>query len=346
MTNTITRSAARAGLAFVLGVAALTAVPASAATPLTVGAAQLAGRTEIQWTGNAGLTLRVPRLAALPEDPPHSRVFLTGGTYAFARFVRRGGCPGDLPAHCQISALTYTRHLANSEFFGPQWRASRGAGTDHDADFATTPAEFDRGDYDVYLFTDGHARLVLLPEGYSGTISVTAGRRVDGTVVKLPSWCHTNAPCTPSTGYGDNRLRTGGASYRLTSLGVAEVLGYNADASPPAQVAPGVPYAQPHGFRPCLYPGLYKGTSSPKVGDHPYGCDYTGADADAQSWAAQDTYGSVAWAATSTGGLYRRDWNSEAKGDSYAGFQMITPANYYQPSYQDAYGLWFRYAWK
>jgi hypothetical protein len=325
-----------------VALALLIALPAVAGAAPSRSAVEgtVAGVTSITWRGSAGFRLRVPRDLALPDDPVSTRIFLTGGTYAFVRFWSPKYCPAEFP-HCATSMLTYTRELAESTFFGDPWRRRFGAGSDHFRSLGTPPTLIG-GLNELYLMTDGTATVELRPRGVSGRVAYTAAGRIDAHVRRLPVHCEIAAQaCDTAHGYAD-RMRMGGAAESVGASGYVESLTYN--VSLPHEAAPGIYYQQPRSTRACVYPHPLNHASADPA-DHPTGCDVTGTTPDAVLDGAFGTYTETARAALNpqTMGFCTQMWDPDAKGKVYAGFQIPTVTNLPPPEYRTAYGIWFAY---
>jgi hypothetical protein len=323
----------RLAVALLLVVGVAQAAPAAPAPPRSASGT-LAGVTSITWTGNVGFRLRVPRLAELPDAYASTRVFLTGGTYAFVRMYPVGLC--DDARHCVVETLTYTRELADSAFFGPQSLGYLGPGSDHFRSLGTPPS-ISGLPYELYLMTDGRATVEFRPKGFAGRTAYTATGRISAHVERLAPKCTVALPaCDTTHGYAD-AVRFGGTAHDVGRDGYAESYVYSADRN--ERLAPGIPKGQPHTARPCVYPSMFDRAASPRAEDHPLGCDLGGSDVDGVSEAALHTSMEVANSANVIGAGYCTSlMNVEASGPTYVGYRIPSAAGI---RYRTAYGIWF-----
>lgn len=332
------RWAAVAALAVVAGTA--TASPAAPAGAAASGT--LAGTTSITWTGSAGFRLRVPRDVSLPAGWASTRLFVTGGTYAFVRMWAPGFCPADVTPHCTTFSLTYTKELADSAFFGADWRNKFGPGTDHWRELGTPPGLVGRT-YELYLMTDGRATVELHPPELRGRTGYTATGRIAAQVRRLGADCGVAttvgiAACDPASGYGD-RLRFGGAAAEPGGLGQVESIAYTASRFTGDSTA-----AQPRMLRACVYPNGFDTAASPDPAAHPTGCDVVSGSQRGQFQSVVETSNEAA-SLTSPRllGIYTSAYNPEVRGRGYAGYRITTVADVPPPEFRAAYGIWFAY---
>jgi len=314
--------------------AAVLAMPTSASAAGVPGTRHitLAGKTTITWSGARGIRLDVPRSATLPANGG-TRLWVRGGTYAFVRYIRFAECR---PPHefCNVQMLSYVREYA--DVYGNK----SAPGLDHER-LMTDPPVLVKDSYDLYLFTDGVATLELNPTGLSGRITRQAVGRVTGNVSMLPNACPTTG-CSAAAGYGD-RLRFGGVTRDVGRFGYAETRTYNFDRTSYPVPGVGVPYAQPHPARACVYPSLFhEGSSSPA--DHPLGCDVvsTTSETDDNVENAQRLYMLAGSGVTGYGGAVALDWHPQASGHVYLGFQAANAYDLPSPRVLP-YVLSFRY---
>lgn len=318
-------AAAVVAVAAAFGSAIATAAPTPAAVPSRDGV--LSTGTTIAWTGAKGLRLRVPRDATLPLYG--ARLFVSRGSYAHVRVstINRA-CPH---GRCGVLlGLDYLRATAR------EWSTSQGPGTQHWAQIGNDyvlPA----GDYEVYLFTDGDARMTFDSTGLPrATRTYRATGRITGGAAPLPVTCPT-AACDAKVGYA-GRVRVGGRQVDVGRLGYVDVIVGSFDRKRP----PLWQYPQARYGRGCVYPHNQKDTSSPDPADHPWGCEAVGRDADTTvTYAFHAANGGVPLVPVFTG-YYTGDGNIYASGKTYLGHQVMTSHDVADP-YVVAFGVWFSY---
>jgi len=300
------------------------------AAPVEARAVTLAGKTTITWSGARGIRLDVPRKTELPPYGG-TRLFVKGGTYAFVRYIRFAECHPPY-AYCNVQGLSYVREFA--DVYGQKFAP----GIDHERQLTDPPILF-KDSYDLYLFTDGFATLELNPKGLSGRVTRNAVGRINGTVGLAPSTC-PSAGCSAHDGYA-GRLRFGGAARDVGPFGLAEMRVYNFDSVSYPVSGVGVPYAQPHPGRACVYPSLFH-KGSPSSADHPLGCDVVSPEVDDNVENAERLYMFAGIGVTGYGGSVMVDRHPQANGRVYLGFQAANAYDLPKPRVLP-YAVSFRY---
>ncbi|HEV2889700.1 MAG TPA: hypothetical protein VGX28_04935 [Frankiaceae bacterium] len=327
MTCSSRRRAVVAALAVatVLGSGAAGAAPSSTAVPARDGV--LSTGTTLAWTGAKGLRLRVPARATLPEYG--ARLFVTRGTYAHVRVVRVDSrC-----AHARCGALVRLDYLRAT---ADEWATTAGPGTQHWANIGNGNV-VEAGLYEVYLMTDGEARLTFDATGLPRALrTYRATGRISGGAVTLPIACPT-VGCDAKAGYA-GRARVGGQQVDVGRLGYVDVAVGSFDRKRP----PLWQYPQSRYGRGCVYPHNETDPSSPEPADHPWGCEVVGRDADATAaYGAHAANGGLGMVPVYTG-YYTGDGNVYASGKTYLGHQVVTSHDVADTQVV-AFGVWFSY---
>lgn len=277
---------ARSAIAVVLALVASAPIQSRAADVVP-----MARHTVIYAHGNAGIRLQLPRGVTL--DRGESSVEVVSGTIAAAGLAM--GEPTD-------------------------WSYWRGVethipGTGHTGEDLpkVDPASF-RGIIDLYILTDGVARVEFDIEELDGAAEYTAVSAIEGTAAILPNRCTDDRSCAVAS--------FGGMSRTVASPGF--VASYKFRRSPALGTS----------LMDCQYPDAYGYDASERA--HPDGCD-TVAQHDAWSVVVQETAFSAAeLVPTVTGGSEGRYfWG--ARGAWYLGYRGYHPM---QPASIGAAGVW------
>ncbi len=302
--------------------------------------ATLAGATEIDWIGNKGVLLNVPKPGvAAPQTA--FRLYVTGGTYAFVRFMSASSCAGY--TRCDWNGITHEPTISD---------ALRSAGASAGEDFVylpTTPAEFLPGLNEFYLFSNGHARLVFGTSHLAGKLKLTARHTIQGEVKSLSQSCTTSRWCTAETPVGE--LKSGGATHNFgRNLGTVEYVAASGTTRNGNPVSQAVGYQEgqndPVG---CMYPSKADPLASPEPSRHPDGCDVTPVSADSANPVATSPDGPFAWvdenqSYTQCLGNYEcwvMGFDLDHKGSSYVGFRAdrLSPDS----GTNTAWAIWYSY---
>ncbi len=301
--------------------------------------ATLAGTTEIDWTGAKGVLLQAP--GAIPAPQSAFRLYVTGGTYAFVRFMSATSCAGY--TRCDWNALTLeptnaalVRHQGT-----PDGQAFIYIGTD--------PAEFWPGLNEFYLFTDGHAKLVFTTSKLRGRLRVNAKRHITGEVKRLNRSCGPSQGCSPETAVGETT--SGGAVHDFgESLGNSEYVVVSAESGDGSTASQDVSRVDnsddPVG---CMYPSRADPFASPDPALHPDGCDLTPVSVDTARPTAVDPDAPGAWLNENQtywlcAGFYEcfeQEFQLDQTGKNYVGFRAtrISP----DPGTSTGWAIWYSY---
>lgn len=305
----------------------LTSGAATASTPVfprppLAARGVLGAETTLVWSGAKAIRLSVPSKTYYRGG--NVDLVVTGATYAFVRLMApyRPGCPPEYGPRCATNRINWVATLNDR----PGLPHSR----QHDA-LMSVPAVIEAPHLDVFLFTDGTARLTIRTTSLRGRTAYRPDARFRGHVGVLPMTC---APlgCGDATGRS-NGVAYGGKTYDLQGAGWAEyfVVNRNDDVDSGNQV---------HSVSGCMFPNYAYPRTSPEARDHPHGCDETSDREAAVNTAAANAKMHVFSAQPTTAWAYNMPW-SGAKGRQYIGCQAIGagPA----PSRAVCYGIWFRF---
>ena len=305
---------------------------ATAAASASAWRGSLKGETTIEWSGRKGFVFEaMPKQVFLPEE--NVELYLTKGTVAtvviVARNLKEHTCQdGSKAMGCGAWFYQIIRDLVEThDDFPPGWI--------HTMSVPDPPSFSKDAPIDVYLFTDGEAKLVLHPTNRSGTASYRATGRIGGRIKRLPIRCPTDH-CDTERGYGPYEV--GGASYDLgKEAGLTLVSAYVDPIDPEINDRGNFDQLEAEFDRVCHYPNPRSPNASPSPKDHPWGCDLVAEDStNADEWDV------VAWqTATSVNGGVGRwpyEWNPVSRGKVYLGYHVgaVGP----NPVVRGAYGLW------
>lgn len=217
----------------------------------------LAGVTTITAEGNAGVTLRVPSDAALPDQGIMGRVDLTveGADIAYIAMGR---------PECDL--VTGEPRLFCVEF--DFWAFPGVKQTNLSFLAWSNEGEIDPGLLNVYVLSEGTVTFTARFDGLDGATTVTATGDIDGIAEKLPTRCPELLPDCSNIGYG-------GAAHEFRSTGHFRLLSYS---EIPDQLM------GQQGNTSCFYPSYADPDVSPEVEDHPYGCDLTPTEGGSNNW--------------------------------------------------------------
>lgn len=291
--------------------------PALASAPRAVSVVA-ARTTTVEWTGTAGLRLVIPEAVVIPESAMH--LYVTGGTYAFVRMR--------MPEHlacgdCNKWGLTFLRDFTRAGLYEPGL-AKRGL--DHETNLSDPP-RVSRGTMELYLFTDGTARLTFDIAALRGSIRVRAAGRVRGIVRRISDTC-LGAGC--DVPFAGNGVRVGGYTYDVGSLGHAEGIAVAYPAGAPTMT--GTPSRIYSTARICHYPNSDAPDASADPAAHPTGCDAAPSGAGDTTTLKDDANAVGPW----TGA---QNWRNNVTGRAYVG--MTTAFVGPTTGVQRAWGLWF-----
>jgi len=302
--------------------------------------AALAGTTEIDWSGAKGVLLRVPKVVAAPQSAFH--LYVSGGTYAFVRFMSATSCRHPDLVRCDWHALT--RDVTNSA-------ALRAAGAPPGEDFtyvAGDPAEIEPGLNEFYLFTDGRAKLVFRTSSLPAHVRLNARRAIRGEVKSLNRSCGPQSMCSGSTPVGE--LTSGGAVHDFgNSLGASEYVtasGERGGSTASDAVSNRDSSNTPTG---CIYPSYVDPAASAEPSRHPFGCDISPVNPDPTNPGDVDPNGPSAWAGENqnygvcagTDACFAMEVAFDRTGKSYVGFRAarVSP----DAGSSTGWAIWYSY---
>jgi len=300
---------------------------ATAQVPAAASSATLRGTTSIQWTGKAGVTLRVPQPVTLAGGDVD--LTLTGGTYAFVRLITRvpsSGCPVASGKYCDSWSFSLIRDVTDA-YPGVEPPARR------HYSLVGIPTRWDYKTMDAYLLTDGAARLTMRFEKLAGSVSITAAGHVRATVRRLLSDC-LPVRCANQPGPADVTA-FGGVRVDVGASGWSDVLAWTTSSSPTPVVRNNARTVDV-----CLYPRggtLAKASSDPSR--YRWGCvpvDDNGLPPPSPQVATWNGLGPGPYSLAASWTYW-----SEARGGQYLGFRSLAAPELAPES--DAFGVWITY---
>lgn len=222
----------------------------------TTGAIDVAGTTTVIVKGTAGVKLRLP--FDWPYEEEQLTLRRTSGTYAFAGIALP-------PAKCAGEDF-FCMYVWGDDVEGVE----QAIGTNGMKSLVAGPdfenAPLPEGVIDVYMLTDGRAKLILKVPGIAGRVKVYADAAIEATAERLEDTCLVAEAC--------DTYRFGGRTRTVPLGSFVSALSWSTSTKYVYEEPYWISDPHPWGNDGCIYPHtVLHPSASPREEDHPQGCD-------------------------------------------------------------------------